>query len=130
MIDLDASSVLRALTRSPDPVIQAMNEQAGELLQRAERGTVALTTADAVIADVAFILTAKAHDQLPVAEVAGRLGALVSLRGMKLRQKRVLLRALDLWAAQPPPSFADALTAAYAHGLRSDTRRSGGWSST
>ncbi len=114
MIFLDANIFLRALTRSSDPAVQEMNAQAGELLRRAERGEVDLTTSDAVIAEVAFILTAKAHYQLPVADAAGLLAALLRLRGMKLRDKRVLLRSLELWTAQPSLGFVDALTASYA----------------
>jgi predicted nucleic acid-binding protein len=91
-----------------------MNEQAGALLRQAERSDVVLTTSDAVIAEVAFVLTSRAHYQLPVADAAARLVTLLRLRGMKLREKRVLLRALELWTAQPRLGFVDALTAAYA----------------
>ncbi len=114
MIFLDANIFLRALTRSSDPDVQRMNQIAGELLRQAERGEVEVTTSEAVIAEVAFILTAKAHYRLPVPDAAGRLAAILRLRGIKLRQKRVVLQALDLWSAHPALGFVDALTAAYA----------------
>ncbi len=36
---------------------------------------------------------------------------------MKLREKRTILAALDLWATVPKLGFVDALTAAYAQHL-------------
>lgn len=114
MIFLDANFFLRALTRSPRPDVQQMNQIAGDLMRRAERGEVELTTSDAVIAEVAFILTSKAYYNQTVADAAGRLATLLRLRGIKLHEKRVVLRALDLWAAHPKLGFVDALTASYA----------------
>lgn len=114
MIFLDANVILRALTRSPDPSIQRMNRLAGDLLRRAERAEVEVTTSDAVIAEVAFILTSKAHYQLAVDDAAGRLATIVRVRGVKLRDKHAVLRALDLRAALPRLGFVDALTASYA----------------
>jgi predicted nucleic acid-binding protein len=114
MIFLDANILLRALTHSPDAQVQQMNLVAGDLLRLAERGEVEITTSDAIIAEVAFILTSKAHYQLSVAEAAGLIGTLLRLRGFRLREKRVLLRALDLWKENPRLGFVDALTASYA----------------
>jgi predicted nucleic acid-binding protein len=114
MIFLDANIFLRALIQSSDPVIRQMHELAAALLRQAERGEVEVTTSDAVIAEVAFILTSKTHYQLPVGDAAARIATLLRLRGMKLRDKRVVLRALDLWAAYPRLGFVDALTASYA----------------
>jgi predicted nucleic acid-binding protein len=114
MIFLDANIFLRALTQSTDPGIQRMNEQASDLFRRAERGEIEVTTSDAVIAEVAFILTSKAHYQLAVGDAAGRMTTLLRVRGFKLRDKRIILRALDLWTAQPRVGFVDALTASYA----------------
>lgn len=114
MIFLDANILLRALTRSSNPDVQDMNDIAGDLLRRAERGEVEATTSDAIIAEVAFILTSKAHYQQTVAEAAGMIGAILRLRGIRLHEKRVVLRALDLWTANPKLGFVDALTASYA----------------
>lgn len=114
MIFLDANIFLRALTRSSDPDVQAMNQMAGDLLRRAERGDIDVTTSDAVIAEVAFILTSRSHYQQTVADAAGQLGVTLRLRGVKLRDKRVVLRALDLWTTHPKLGFVDALTASYA----------------
>lgn len=114
MIFLDANIFLRVLTRSTDPAIQRMNALAGDLLRQADRGQIEVTTSDAVIAEVAFILTSKAHYQLAVDEAAGRLGAILRIRGFKLRDKGIMLGALDLWASHPKLGFVDALTASCA----------------
>ncbi len=114
MIFLDANFFLRALTRSPRPDVQRMNEIASDLMREAERGVAELTSSEAVIAEVAFILTSKAHYNLPVSDAAGRLATLLRLRGVKLREKRLVLHALDLWTTHPKLGFVDALAAAYA----------------
>lgn len=64
MILLDANIFLRALTRSTDPSIQPMYEWPSDLFRRAEGGGIEVTASDAVIAEVAFILTSKAHYRL------------------------------------------------------------------
>lgn len=114
MIFLDANIFLRVLTRSSDPPVQRMNQLAGDLLRRADRGQVDVTTSDTVIAEVAFILTSRAHYQLAVDDAAARIATIVSVRGFKLRDKRVVLQALHLWTAHPKLGFVDALTASYA----------------
>lgn len=114
MIFLDANMFLRALTRSPDPAIQRMNRIAGDLFREAERGDVDVTTSEAVIAEVAYVLTSKAHYRLAVEDAAGRLAAMLRPSGVKIRVKRVVLHALDLWADNPALGFVDALTAIHA----------------
>lgn len=113
MIFLDANFFLRTLTRPVLPNDLRMNRTASELFRRVEIGDVEVTTSDAVIVEVAFILTAKAHYQLSVDEAAGRLSALLRLRGFRLRDKRAVLDAFDLWVATPRLGFVDALTASY-----------------
>lgn len=114
MIFLDANVLLRTLTDGDDPIVHRWSRQAGALLTHADRGEADLTTSDAVLAEVAFILTAKSHYRLPVSEAAASLAAVVSSRGVKLNDKRSILRALDLWESHPRIGFVDALTAAYA----------------
>jgi predicted nucleic acid-binding protein len=114
VILLDANILLRALTTSSDSTVRLHSQIAAGLLRQMDRGEVEATTSDAVLAEVAFILTAKAHYQLPVADAAGKLATIIRLRGFKRRDKRHLLRALDLWTNQPTLGFVDALTATVA----------------
>ncbi len=114
MIHLDANIILRALPKANEPAVKRMNHAAANLFRLAEQGVVEVTSSDAVIAEVAFILTAKAHYQLAVSEAAGRLTGLLQLRGVKLRNKGLVIRALEIWENNPKPGFVDALTASYA----------------
>ena len=114
MIFLDANVFLRVLTSSDDPRVQQSSVRAQGLLLRVERDEVAATTSDAVLAEVAFILTSPRHYRLSVADAAAMLATIVSLRGFKMRQKLTVFRGLDMWAANPRIGFVDTLTAAYA----------------
>ena len=67
-----------------------------------------------MLAEVAFILTANAHANLPVPIAAGLLASIVQLRGFRHGERRSILSALELWTNRPRLGFADALTAAYA----------------
>lgn len=114
MIFLDANLFLRALTRSDQPDVQSTSRAAADLFRRADLGEVELITSDAVIAEVAFVLTARARYALAADDAAARIATLLRLRGVRLRDKRIILRALDIWAEHPGLGFVDALTAAYA----------------
>lgn len=111
---LDANIFLRALTTSPDEPVQHMNQAAGELFHKMERGAFVATTSDAIIAEVAFILTSKAHYHLPVDDASSRIATLVRLQGLRLRDKKIILEALDVWRKHPSLGFVDALAAAHA----------------
>lgn len=115
MIFLDANMFLRALIHSSDPTGQRMHRIASELFRQAERGAVEVTTSDAVIAEVAFLLTSKAHYGLAPDDAAGRISVMVRLHGVKLRDKRIMLGALDVLARNPRLGFIDALAVAHAH---------------
>jgi predicted nucleic acid-binding protein len=114
MIFLDANILLRTLVDPSGPDSRRLNEVAGNLLRQADRGAVEVTTSDAVLAEVAFILTARAHYQLPATVAAGLISPIVQLRGFRHPEKRAILRVLEIWARVPRLGFVDALTAAYA----------------
>jgi predicted nucleic acid-binding protein len=56
-------------------------------------------------------LRSRAHYGLPPAEIAARLRLILLVRGLRLRNKQVCLRALDLWTAYPALDFEDVLLA-------------------
>jgi predicted nucleic acid-binding protein len=112
MIFLDANILLRTLVDPSGPDARRLNEVAGNLLRQADRGAVEVTTSDAVLAEVAFILTARAHYQLPATVVAGLISPILQLRGFRHPEKCAILRALEIWARVPRLGFVDALTAA------------------
>lgn len=118
MIFVDTNYFLRALVDPVTPRQQTMAATAATLMRRVQRGEEEITTSDAVIAEVAFVLGSKHNYGLPVEEIATRLKPLLNLSGFKLPNKRVCLRALDLWVTFPRLGFVDALGAAYAEVLR------------
>ena len=113
MIFLDANFFLRALTDSHLPADQAKKAVARNLFRQADRAEVELTTSEAVIAEVAYVLTSKNQYALKADEASARIETLVRLRGLKLQDKRVLLDALKFWSEHPRIGFVDALAASY-----------------
>jgi predicted nucleic acid-binding protein len=104
---IDANIFIRHLTRDDPEKAQACFD----LFRRAERNEVKLTTSEAVIAEVVYVLASKQLYNLPREQIRGLLRPLVSLPGLKLPQRRMYLRALDLYAAYAI-DFEDALLVA------------------
>jgi uncharacterized protein len=101
---VDANVFLRFLTRD-DPV---KAERVKELLERAERGEVALLTNESVIAELVFVLSSPRLYNLSRDRIRALLTPILSLKGLKLPQRAAFLRALDLYATTPM-DFVDAL---------------------
>lgn len=105
---IDANVFLRHLTRDdPDKAAACL-----ALFQKAQRREVLLTTSEAVIAEVVYVLSSKAVYNLPRDQIRARLYPLLSLPGLKLPQRKTYLRALDLYASYPL-DFEDALIVAH-----------------
>ena len=123
MIFLDANILLGTLVDPSNPDSRQLHEAASDLVREAGRGDVEVTTSDAVLAEVTFILTARAHYQLPASVAAGLIGPILQLRGFRHPEKRAILRALEIWASVPRLGFVDALALAYAQapGMRLET---------
>jgi predicted nucleic acid-binding protein len=110
---VDANVFLRFLTRD-DPV---KAERVKELLERVERGEVALLTSESVICELVFVLCSPKLYNLNRERVRTLLLPIVSLRGLKLPNRSVFLRALDLYAGTPM-DFVDALAVAHMEALK------------
>jgi predicted nucleic acid-binding protein len=80
------------------------------LFERIAEGEAA-TTSEVVIAEVAYVLSSPRQYRLTSAQVVESVRPLLLLRGMKLPNKRRLLRALTLYATNNL-DFEDCLTAA------------------
>ena len=116
MIFVDANLLIYALVQQDSAETKRFGEISHQLLRRAARGEILITTSDAVLAEVAFILTAKTQANLPVPRVSSSLYGIVQLPGFRHREKPAILRALEIWSDRPSIGFVDALTAAYAQG--------------
>ena len=104
---IDANIFIRHLTNDVPEKAQACLE----LFQKAQRGEVALTTSEVVIAEVVYVLSSKQLYHLPREEIRKLLYPLLSLSGLKLAHRKVYLRALDLYATYPI-DFEDAVVVA------------------
>ena len=114
MTFLDASYFLRYLVASTTPDARAMAETARALWEAVQRGEEEVTTTEVVLHEVVYVLASKKHYNLPPAVIVAGLKTLLRLPGLKLPrgQKRLYLRALDLYATYPRLGFADAIVAA------------------
>ncbi len=104
---LDTNVILRYLTR--DDEVRA--EACYRLFQRVKQGQEELVVCEAIVTEVVYVLSSvRAPYRLSHEEIRARLLPILTLRGLKLPQKNVYLRALDLYASSPFLDFEDALT--------------------
>jgi predicted nucleic acid-binding protein len=82
------------------------------LFRDVQQGHVTLYTPDTTIADAVFVLTSRRHYNLPRAQVAAMLTPLVKYPHFKVKNRRVVLRALSLFGATAGLDFGDAMIAA------------------
>ncbi len=92
---LDTNVILRFLTR--DNREQA--ERALRPFQQVEAGAAPVVTTEAVIVEAVSVLASKSLYNLPRPEIRTHLSTIITLRGLKLPNKRVYLHALDLYAS-------------------------------
>ncbi|OGE14631.1 hypothetical protein A3F00_00450 [Candidatus Daviesbacteria bacterium RIFCSPHIGHO2_12_FULL_37_11] len=74
-------------------------------------GTEAITT-EAVIVKVINILSGDKFELSPE-EIRGKMTPILALEGLRLRHKRRILLALDIWVKYKVLDFTDALVVAY-----------------
>jgi predicted nucleic acid-binding protein len=104
---VDTNIFIRYLTKD-DPQKAAA---CYHLFERAKRNEVELTTSEAVLAEIVFILSSKRLYNLARQDIRIRLYSLLSLPGLKLPNRRQYLRALELYSNNPI-DFEDALSVA------------------
>jgi predicted nucleic acid-binding protein len=105
---LDANIFLRYLTRDDE----AKADACFRLFQRLMSGQERATTSEVIIAEVVYVLAARALYNLRPDEISARLRPLLAVRGLKIAHKRSCLQALDLYATYPFLDFEDALAVA------------------
>jgi predicted nucleic acid-binding protein len=105
---VDVNVILRLVT-GDDPQKQ---QASFELFQAVRERRLILHTPVTTIADAIYVLTAARHYHQSRADAAGMLTRLVRLSGLRVQNRRAVLRALDLFAATPGLDFGDAMIAA------------------
>ena len=107
---LDTNIIIRFLTRDDESKAEACFQ----LFQRIKRGEEEVFTCEAMVTEVAYVLTSsRTPYRLSHAQVKDRLLPILSLRGVRLPHKRVCIRALDIYASAPDLDLEDALAAAH-----------------
>jgi predicted nucleic acid-binding protein len=110
---VDTNIILRYLTRDDEVKAQACFR----LFQRLKKSEEVAFTSEAIIAEVAYVLSSpRAPYHLSHEEIRARLSPILALRGLKLPGKRIYQRALDIWANYPFLDFEDALSVAHMEG--------------
>lgn len=105
---VDTNIFLRYLTRDDPDKAQACLE----LFKRAEANQITLTATETAIAEIVYVLSSKRTYNLPRDQIRARLYPLLSLQGLRLPQRRTVLRALDLYVTYEI-DFEDALIVAH-----------------
>ncbi len=95
LLFLDTNIFIRYLTQD-DPQKAA---RAYALLQRIEQGAQRATTTEAVLTEIVYVLSSKRLYNVPRPVIRQRLVDLLTLKGLRLRNKGVYRRALDLYAS-------------------------------
>lgn len=107
---LDTNVVLRFLTRDDE----AKAADCYRLFQRVQQGEEELLTCESVVSEAAYVLSSsRLSYRLTHEEIRERLLPILTLRGVRLPQKRVCLQALDIYATSPFLDFEDALAVAH-----------------
>ena len=112
---LDTNILLRYLT-GDDP---RKADACFELLQRIDSGDEEVMTSETVISEVFYVLTrGRGGYRVDRAELAERVKPIAAARGLRLPEKGVMLRALDVYKTYPFLDFEDALSVAHMESAR------------
>jgi predicted nucleic acid-binding protein len=99
----------------PGPVVTGDDPQkqaaAAALFRQVETGVLTLRAPDTVIADAVFVLSSPRIYHLARARVRTELATLLGFAALKVHNRRLLLRALDIWATTNL-DFGDAMLVA------------------
>ena len=107
---LDTNVIVRYLTRDDEDKAQACYQ----LFQRVHRGEEELVTCEAIVTEVVYVLASpRAPYRLSHEEIRARLVPILTLRGLRLPQRSVYIRALDIYASSQFLDFEDALVVAH-----------------
>ena len=104
---IDTDVIIRLLTKD-DPKKQAA---AAALFEQVEAGTLKVAAPVTVIADAVYVLSSPRLYNLSPSQVRKLLIPLVRLPGFRVRNRRTVLRALDLYASMNI-DFGDAFIVA------------------
>lgn len=103
---VDTDILIRLLT-GDDPKKQ---EAAAVLFEKVEKEEIILLAPDTAIADAVFVLSSSKHYNLPRGEIRDLLMSLLRYPNFKVKNKQILIKALNLYA-EVNIDFGDAILA-------------------
>ena len=106
---IDTNIFVRYLTQD-DPVKAAA---CLALFQRVRAGQEEVTTCEAIITEVVYMLSSLTLYNLAAQDIRARLLPVLTLQNFQLPQKDVYLRALELYEMYPTLDFEDVLSVAH-----------------
>lgn len=92
---VDTNVIIRLLTGDDAD----MQRRAKLFFERVERGELQVTAPITVIADTVFVLSSPKLYNLPRTEIVAMLMPLLRLRGLRVRNRRIVVQALDIYLA-------------------------------
>ena len=116
---VDTNIFLRYLTKTRGQ--EAKAQACFALFQQVRKGGLVVTTCEAVICEIFFVLCSPRQYNLSHEDAVAHVRPLLTLGNLKLANKRVYLRALDIFAHAPFLDFEDAAIIAHMeqHGIKS-----------
>lgn len=106
---LDTNILLRYLTRDHP----AKAEACYQLLQRVKAGEEVVTTCEAILTEIVYVLSSKKTYHLSREDIRARLSPILNLRGLRLKHRGMYLKALNLYTAHPTLDFEDAVAVSH-----------------
>ena len=113
---IDTDVLIRLLT-GDDPEKQA---RAAELFEQIEKKKIRVVAPVTVIADAVYVLSSKKLYNLPRSEIVGVLTPLLRLPNFRVRHRRIVRKALDIYLCSNL-DFGDAFLAASMQQAKSET---------
>jgi predicted nucleic acid-binding protein len=110
---LDTNVFLRFLVEPVTDADRRKHSACRALFSDVAAGDTQITTSEAILHEVFYILCSPRQYGLAHEDAVARLRPILALRGFHLAQKRVVLNAAELFAAHGSLDFADALAIAH-----------------
>ena len=105
---VDTNIFIRVLAKD-DPV---KSDRCFELFKKAELGDIELHTSESIISEMVYVLQSKRLYNLERVLIAKKLAVILTIRGLKIPHKTILISALNLYA-QNNIDFEDAILISY-----------------
>jgi uncharacterized protein len=113
---VDANIFLRYLTKDSPSAAQ----KCFELFQRVQRKEIQLVTSESVLAEVVYVLSSSRLYNQPRQNIRTLLLPLINLNGLKITNRKLVIRALELYTTTNL-DFEDALSVAHMESKRIKT---------